>query len=131
MAADLATFRLYFPEWGAVADARVQLYLDDAEAYLNKQIWGDCYDKAVLYWSAHKLALSEQRVAQGSGAGGSGAGPLTSASVDGVSVGYAAPAWATGTNAGDAEYSKTPYGQEYLSLRQACLPSGLLMRCGC
>lgn len=131
MAIDITTFRTYFPEFDTVIDGRVQLYLDQAVAYLDAATWGDCYEMAALYWAAHKLCRSEQRVMQGTGAAASGAGPMTSASVDGVSVGYAAPAFATGTNVSDVEYATTPYGQEYLSLRQTCIPLGVLMRCGC
>ena len=83
----LANFRILFPEFDAIDDVRIQLYIDDAIDELSKANWGKCWGKAVLYYAAHQLQLSIDRIeAGGDSGGGSGSqiGVLTSAVVEGV-----------------------------------------------
>ena len=126
MAADLSTFRICYPEFDPVADAAVQVWIDKSANYLNPDSWSDCFDDAVLARSAHTLALSQARIAAAQAINGAvvvpgGSGAITSSSVGGVSTGYAATGASSSERNSDAWYAQTPYGQEFLALRESCL----------
>lgn len=108
----LENFRALFEEFASVADAKVQLFLDEAIEKMNSD---DCYGTATLYRTAHELALNLQATDSDNV---SGAGALTSASADGLSVSFAQVDWA---NSADGSYwAKTPYGQKYIQLIYEC-----------
>ena len=126
MAVDLATFRICYPEFDTVADPTVQVWIDKTVNYLCPDSWGDCYEDAALARTAHTLALSQQRVASAQESNGAtvipgGSGAIQSASVDGVSTSFASTGASTSERNSDAWYSQTPYGQEFLQLRESCL----------
>jgi len=57
--ADLVTFKLRFPEFEDVIDARIQLFLDDAALMMSSPIrWLDFYDVAQCYHAAHLLYVA-------------------------------------------------------------------------
>ena len=108
----LENFRALFEEFASVADAKVQLFLDEAIEKMNSD---ECYGTATLYRTAHELALNLQATDSDNV---SGAGALTSASADGLSVSFAQVDWA---NSADGSYwAKTPYGQKYVQLIYEC-----------
>lgn len=108
----LENFRALFGEFDAVSDAKVQLFLDEAIEKMNSD---ECYGTATLYRTAHELALNLQATDSDNV---SGAGALTSASADGLSVSFAQVDWA---NSAEGSYwSKTPYGQKYMQLIYEC-----------
>ena len=126
MAIDLATFRALYPEFDAVADPTVQIQIDRSESYLCPDSWGDCYDAAVLARAAHTLSLSQARVAAAQSVNGAvvvpgGSGAIQSASVDGVSTSFASTGASISDRNSDSWYAQTPYGQEFLALRESCL----------
>lgn len=128
MTPDLATFRALFPEFASVADATVQLLLDDTEDQLDQGAWGRCYAKAVLNHSAHELALSQARAASASNQNGSvvipQTGKLQSGSEEGISFSFEA---STANKSATGEWlAQTPYGQAYLALQRQCLSRGFL-----
>ena len=108
----LENFRALFEEFASVADAKVQLFLDEAIEKMNSD---ECYGTATLYRTAHELALNLQATDNDNV---SGAGALTSASADGLSVSFAQVDWA---NSAEGSYwSKTPYGQKYMQFIYEC-----------
>lgn len=128
MTPDLATFRALFPEFATVADATVQLYLDDALDHLDSGAWGRCYAKAVLNYAAHELALAQARAASAVDTGGGvvvpQTGQLVSGSEEGISFAFAQ---STTPKSFTQEWlSQTPYGQAYLALQRQCLSRGEL-----
>lgn len=128
MTPDLATFRALFPEFAPVADATVQLLLDDAADHLDRGAWGRCYAKAVLNYSAHELALAQARAASASSQNGSvvipQTGKLQSGSEEGISFSFEA---STANKSATGEWlAQTPYGQAYLALQRQCLGRGVL-----
>lgn len=124
MTPDLATFRAVFPEFAAVPDATVQLWLDEAEEQLSQEAWGRCYGRAALNWAAHNLALALQRAAAAdSGEGATASGTIASASAEGLSVSFVAP---RDTGANSLWWNQTPYGQAYLAAAAQCLSRGRL-----
>lgn len=124
MNADLVTFRAIFPEFVTIADDTVNVWLNDATDTLSQTAWGDCYGHAVLYYTAHNLALSQNRAADAVVDGSSvrtqaTAGVITSASDGRLSTSFADSS-ANGSQR-DKWFSKTEYGQAYIAKRRECL----------
>lgn len=126
MAVVIKDIKDIFPELCDVSDNVAEFWLNHVTDYLCQQSWGDCYDKAVLFLTAHEIALSLQRQASGSAAGGSAGGVVQSASADGLSVSYSVPDYMVNGTIDETQYAKTPYGQKYLQLRDSCLANGRL-----
>jgi hypothetical protein len=132
---DLATFRILFPEFDSVSDAEVTVYLDLADD-LSEDEWGDCYAQAALLYSAHLLSLSQiRRAAASTSTDGfvvvpNSSGSMTSATADGLSVGFAIPTVVQNGSDRDAWLNQTPYGQQYSALKRSCLSKGRLNSCG-
>jgi hypothetical protein len=104
-----ADFKTRFPEFDSVTDARVQLFIDDAELEVDEDRWGDLYDKGVCYLTAHLLYIAEQSSA-GQGEGG---GPLSTKTVGDVSLSFGSYLTA---DSKAAVFNSTSYGQEYYRL---------------
>jgi len=103
-------FRVRFPEFSAVSDARVQAFLDDAVVEIRAAIWGDFWRRAVNLYTAHMLALAEMQAAGSTGS----VGPVASRSVGDVSISFAVSA---GTGGAAVDWmGSTGYGQELLRL---------------
>ncbi len=124
MSASLTKFRLYYPEFAGVSDDDVSTVIEDCSAEFIPATWGTLYLRGLLALSAHVLAM-RARSASAAGAGGAGTG---SAPVGGVASlktgdlsvsfgGGSAMASGGGMASGDAIYTQTPYGLEYLRLR--------------
>lgn len=111
MSIDPASFKIRFPEFDSVADARIQVFIDDAVIILNSVYWGDKYDLGLNYLTAHYLALGTKSEA---GSITSNA-PIASRSVDGTSTSYSVP---VAKDIADAYLASTAYGQRYLALRK-------------
>jgi hypothetical protein len=130
MAVDLKTFKALFPEFCSIDDDVINLWLSETLDYLSAAAFGDCYDRAALYFTAHELAMSQARLASAQESDGAvvvqGGGIVQSASAGGLSVSYATPQFAVNGNADDAYYAQTPYGIKYLKLRDTCIGSGRL-----
>lgn len=130
MTIDLATFRIFYPEFDSVADAAVTVWLDESIDYLSTN-WGDCLQKATFLYTAHTLTLSQARSASVGSSNGSlvftgGVGAIASASAGGASVSYN-NALSNSDNADEAWYAQTPYGLEFMRLRPVCLGTGQLV----
>ena len=113
MSVDPASFKIRFKEFACEPDAQIQVFIDDSIVILNEAFWAIKYDLGVSYLTAHFLALSKRSEA-GSTTSVPTSGPISSKSVDGVSVSYAS------YNVQDVDesfYMSTPYGQRYLQLR--------------
>lgn len=110
MAVTATSFKDRFPEFAAVADARVDVFLDDARAELAEAAWGDWYDKGTSYLAAHFLTVANATAGGSSGT----VSPLSSVTVGDVSENYAA--YLTSKSGTDAYFSATAYGQEYIRL---------------
>jgi len=112
MAITTILFKARFPEFDSVDDARIQLFLDDAALVMDVETWGDVYDLGQAYLAAHYLSLAGKSSA---GSAGAISGPITSRTVDGVSVSYGGtPSIASNQNAN--YYNLTQYGQRYMVL---------------
>lgn len=108
-------FKLRYPEFSKVPDAKVQMALEDAQAVVSQKIWGKLYEQGVHALAAHYLFISGGFAADGNG-NGQAIQPIASKSAGGLSVAYG------GINQGLQDefgsFSATAYGQRYLELRQ-------------
>lgn len=111
MPCDPASFKVRFPEFASVDDARIQLFIDDSVIILNPTYWGNRYDIGICYYTAHLLAVGIKSEAGSSNS----TGAISSKSVDGVSISYAMSA---PKNDADSFLNSTQYGQRYLTLRK-------------
>ena len=111
MACDPASFKVRFPEFVSVVDARIQVFIDDAVIILNEVYWGLKYDLGICYLAAHYLSLANKTEAGSTTSNNA----ISGRAVDGVSVSFSTP---TPENQGDAYYSATSYGQRYLAMRK-------------
>lgn len=116
-----ADFKARFPEFGSTPDATIQIYLGDACGYLDAAAWGECWTRAVLYYTAHLLTISQRATSQAS-SGSAGtmppSGSVVSSSANGLSVSFANAAPKTGR---EAWYQSTFYGQQFLVLIDECI----------
>jgi len=55
---ELATFRIAFPELNTAPDVLVTYFLGVAEGAISADVFGDRFDEAQGYLTAHLLALS-------------------------------------------------------------------------
>lgn len=53
-----AAFKLRFPSFSSVTDARVQMFIDDADPAFNVCRWGDYYALGLANYVAHELTMS-------------------------------------------------------------------------
>lgn len=115
----VASFRLRFPQFSdsvEYPDERIQLYIDDSVLFMgdDESRWCGKYDLAQSYLVAHMLYNSTLLEAGGT----IGTGMVTSKSAGGVSVSRASNAMAT--NAADSLLQGTPYGMQFLAIRDTC-----------
>lgn len=109
--------RVRFPEFGNTTDypdARIQLFIDDAEATINSKCPN--YDLMVAYLTAHLLLLSTRTDAGDT---------TTNKSVASESVGDVSVSYASNSDGVESFYS-TAYGQRYLDLRKNCIGRPLI-----
>jgi hypothetical protein len=114
MAVTPTTFKARYTEFASTSDARVQVYIDDAELEMNEAQWGDLYDRGLSALTAHLLSIADKNAASG-GAGTSLPGALVGRSVGSVSIQFATSA--SGGTSSDF-YLSTAYGTDYWRLAQ-------------
>lgn len=115
MTIDVATFRANFPEFGSSTtypNAQVQFWLNTAYNFVNADRWGSSTDLGAQLYAAHNMALEARAQAEAAAGGipGQTTGPVSSKSVDKVSVGYDTGA-ATEKDAG--HWNNTIYGTRF------------------
>ena len=110
----LEIFRLVATEFSEVEDEEVKKWMELAKPFVSKKKFGNTYDHAIAYLTAHKLKMA--------GKGDNTMGKVDDAlrvssfsEVD-ASIGFSV---SQGNNmAVDAEYALTIYGLQYLSIRR-------------
>lgn len=98
----------YEPNAASIDEDRINLFIGYAENQVNRDVWGDLADQAVILLTLHGLYKT------GAGSGANGQGPVTMEKVGDLQRSY-------GTSSGaqsDDSLGATGYGQEYLRLRK-------------
>lgn len=114
---DLSAFRTAYPVFDSVPDATVQAAATSALCLIG-QDGCECDAQQWQLMVAHLLYIQGQ-VATGNG----GAGAVTSATIDKVSVAFAAPPF--GTSAYKFWLFKSPYGGQLLAMLDRCSKGGV------
>ena len=110
-------FKTRFPEFAAVSDDRIQLFLDDANTEVDEATWGDYYERGNYYLAAHLLSIATAT------AGGSSTGAIGSIikkKVGDIELGYS-DAYPIGSYY-YGYFKNTAYGIEYLRLYDLVCP---------
>lgn len=113
MATTVAQFKARFPEYSAVDELRVQLFLDDVALIMGAESrWLSFFDVVQAYYAAHFLTIAEQTESGDSGI----TAPTKRQEVDDVviesAVGDVEPTF-------DELYS-TAYGKRVIFYRKIC-----------
>jgi hypothetical protein len=108
-------------------DTRINYWLSQAEAAMaGPSVWLGQYTRAAMLWALHRMAVQDIITSSltdpTSGSGGMDlVGALTSRKAREVSETYGSSAWLAiaraGLSAGDAFWRLTPYGLEWLAIR--------------
>ena len=107
-------FKDRYPEFSAVADSRVTMFLDDAALELDVFRWGGFYLRGLAALAAHLLTIGTEGM-------GSPSGAVSSRSVGDVSVSFA-------VDASNDVLASTAYGREYIRLRRFAGVGALVIR---
>lgn len=109
-----ADFKMQFPEFAAIDDARVQFWINKSATYIGPNEWGTFYNDGVAYWVAHQIAFGAQNAANQ-------AADLSEAGAIMLKAGDTAIQFsdkvALAKLTGDS-YLNTEYGQYFLQLRR-------------
>lgn len=112
----LKVFRLVAKEFEDMEDLEVQEHMSIFSCMISKRKYGDLYDKALAYLTAHKLKM------HGYGDVSSGFGTLSdSLRVASYSEGETSISFSTNQSTNlqaDAEYALTSYGLMFIELRR-------------
>ena len=115
----LSTFRLVASEFNDVDDESVASMIELQGVRVSPKAFGDKYDLAVAYLTAHAFKLDEMLKGGGASSGGLTSGTVVSEKEGSISVGYASPTLSR-YNDGSL-YSKTAYVLLFLELRSQCI----------
>ncbi len=115
----LTVLRTIAPEFLEVSDEAVETWLELTEPLVSKSAFGAAYNQAVAYLTAHRMKMA-----------GLGEESLFGTTIDRTGIasyteGSTSVSFGTGTasvGAGDSSLAQTPYGLEYLRLRQMVIP---------
>lgn len=113
---DLAAFRALYPQFDTVADATVNAVAEQAKCFISDTDC-ECDNTAWGLMVAHLLQI------QASAANGGGSGPVSSATVGGVTVSFQAPPY--GSSAYKYWLFTTPYGAQLAALLARCSAGGV------
>ncbi len=114
MALTPADFKIRYPEFDSIPDARVQFMLDDAALEVSEARWDTLYEKGSMLLAAHLLQLDLNRQ-ETEDDDSSEEGNLASKSIGDVS--YSFTKAASESTSADW-YLQTSYGTEYLRLKK-------------
>lgn len=114
MALTPADFKIRYPEFDSIPDARVQFMLDDAALEVSEARWDTLYEKGSMLLAAHFLQLDLNRQ-ETEDDDSSEEGNLASKSIGDVSYSFAK---AASESTSDDWYLQTSYGTEYLRLKK-------------
>jgi hypothetical protein len=111
MAVTVQTIRDRLPEFCKVDNQIIAAAIASAEACINAPQWGaNRADEAAIWLTGHLLLVMQE----GSGLN---AGPVTSESEGGLSIGYA-----VSDAFKESAYGATSYGRQFLELRRTAFP---------
>lgn len=126
------TFIADFPEFADVPQTAVERQLRYSVVMLSLSAWGKWYDMAQGLWTAHYLALEydiSEKCAELGIRSPYDVGNVSSmsASTSSVAVTNTTTAMLTGDDPILADFARTRYGMDYLSLLYTVIPAGTVV----
>ena len=123
----------WFPEFEELPQNAVERQIDLSTTTLEPSVWGKWYEHAVCLFTAHYLAvrfnitnaLFKHNIR--SATNSIGTTNNRSATTSGITEGVALSGLVTSTNPIDADFARTSYGLEYLSLLNTVIPPGAVV----
>ena len=132
MSVTVEAFRAAFPEFADVPDAAVAGALETAALLWSPGRLGTFWERIVMLSVAHRLAVrfNIAGALKAAGMKGAEAGVVNSqsASTSSLSVTNANNGMVTGTDPFPADYARTSYGLELLSLLELVMPHGYVVK---
>lgn len=132
MSVTVEAFRAAFPEFADVPDAAVAGTLETAALLWSPGRLGTFWERIVMLSVAHRLAVrfNIAGALKAAGMKGAEAGVVNSqsASTSSLSVTSANNGMVTGTDPFPADYARTSYGLELLSLLELVMPRGHVVK---
>lgn len=134
MSFDYAQFIAVYPEFSDIPQATVEFKGNLGDKILSDTSWGDVRDEALFLWTAHRLAL-EYNIAKAlknnkKNSINPGLVNSQSASNASLSNSYSHSAMVSSDNPMQADYARTSYGLEFLSLMNMVMPAGYVVISG-
>lgn len=110
-----AQFRSDFPEFASASDTQITMWLTIGASLVNEARWEELTTIGIELVAAHHLAIAmrDAKLAAGGGAAGGVSGPVSSKSVDKVSVSYNT---SSTQYEGEAFWNMTAYGIRFVGL---------------
>ena len=111
------------PELAGEDEKRLERFIEMASRRVSARVFGKLYPDAVVYLAAHLITVSNRAKKTGT----AGAGPVQQVRTGGTTIAFGGGGNASA--AGDEALNATPYGQEYLAIRNSrALTKGILLR---
>ncbi|SHI61984.1 Protein of unknown function [Anaerovibrio lipolyticus DSM 3074] len=121
----LEIFRVIAPEFKDVPDATVQANIDIYADMISRANFGKYYERAVAFYTAHNMALSNIMTASGSSST-----DVTGGAIIREKEGDLEHQFAEGRTSSDL-LNKTVYGKQYLDLMRLCIVPVTIRKRGC
>lgn len=116
------------PEFAALSDPTVQVYLDMADEEISADAWGSRAKSAEILLACHKMLVLGALGSSGSSGGSSVTGGIQSMDVGDVSVSYGSTAVAAVQIQGlDPSLGLSRYGMEYARLQKLAAMGGAVL----
>ena len=128
MSVTVEAFRAAFPEFADVPDAAVAGALETASLLWNPGRLGKFWERIVMLSVAHRFNIGRALNAAGMKGAEAGVVNSQSASTSSLSVTNANNGMVTGTDPFQADYARTSYGLELLSLLELIMPHGYVVK---
>ncbi len=118
--------RLVAPEFESISDDQLALWVSLAEPYINKEKFGKFYEQALAYLVCHMMTTAGLADTTDQGELGMLTSLATSTyGIGSISAGSSSISFtnggATGAVDADAEFLRTKYGIQYVTLRKLCI----------
>lgn len=122
----LRTFRLIGREFDNVSDDEVREYLDLFAPMVSRRKFGNMYEMALAYYTAHKMKLRGMGGAEDEARKNAALNMgVASYSEGDTSISYTTPA-SSGSTDTDAELTLTIYGIEYMRIVRSAIISATI-----
>lgn len=134
MSFNYAQFIAVYPEFSDIPQTNVEFKGNMGDKLLSESSWGDMRDEALFLWTAHRLAL-EYNIAKAlktnkKNSINPGLVSSQSASNASLSNSYSHSAMVSSDDPMQADFARTTYGLEYLSLMNMVMPAGYVVISG-